>query len=249
MKPLEQEIRRRKLYEDIVAHLEAMISEGKYAPGDRLPSERDMMESFGVGRTAVREALFALQKKGLVAIANGERARITFPTARGMMDDLSGVARHMLSQPDGIAHFQQARSFLEVSLARYAAEYATSDEIERLRQALLANQKALDDKEEFIRTDVAFHYVLAEIPRNPIFTAIHQALVNWLTEQRATSTLARGSSRAAYRAHRMIYEAIASRQVDEAGQAMKQHLEEVAKYYWRVASPIGARPGALSKSG
>ncbi len=249
MKPLEQEIRRRKLYEDIVAHLEAMISEGKYAPGDRLPSERDMMENFGVGRTAVREALFALQKKGLVAIANGERARITFPTAHGMIDDLSGVARHMLSQPGGIAHFQQARSFLEVSLARYAAEYATSDEIERLRQALLTNQRALDDKEEFIRTDVAFHYVLAEIPHNPIFTAMHEALVNWLTEQRATSTLARGSSRAAYRAHRMIYEAIASRQVDGAGQAMKQHLEEVAKYYWRVALPTGSRPGHVVKSG
>lgn len=239
MKDIEPAIRRRKLYEDIVAHLEVMISEGKYAPGDRLPSERDMMESFGVGRTAVREALFALQKKGLVAIANGERARITFPTARGMIDELSGAARHLLSQPAGVGYFQQARAFLEISLARYAAEYATPDEIERLGQALLVNRKALDDKEEFIRTDVAFHYVLAEIPHNPIFTAMHQALVSWLTEQRATSTLARGSSRAAFRAHRAIYEAIAARQIDEAGRAMKRHLEEVAKYYWRVASPAG----------
>lgn len=202
-----------------------------------MPSERDMMESFGVGRTAIREALFALQKKGLVVIANGERARITFPTARGIIDELSGAARHMLTQPGGIAHFQQARAFLEISLARHAAEYATSDEIERLREALFANQKALDDKEEFIRTDMAFHYVLAQIPHNPIFTAMHQALGNWLTEQRATSTLARGSSRAAFRAHRAIYGAIASRQVDAAGQAMRQHLEEVARYYWRATSP------------
>lgn len=228
-------VRRRKLYEDIVAHFEAMIASGEYPPGSRLPSEREMMESFGVGRTAVREALFALKKMGLVAIANGERARITVPTAKGMLGELSGAARHMLAQPGGVAHFQQARAFLEISLARYAAEHASSDDIEHLHQALAANQKALRDKEEFVRTDVAFHFVLAEIPRNPIFTAMHQMLLSWLTEQRTTSTRARGSSQAAFRAHRSIYDAIASREVDAAGEAMKLHLDQVAKYYWQIA--------------
>ena len=61
-------IRRRKLYEEVADRIEDMIRSGRFRPGDSLPSERELSEMFGVGRNAVREALFALQKIGIVNV-------------------------------------------------------------------------------------------------------------------------------------------------------------------------------------
>ena len=68
------------------------------------------------------------------------------------------------------------------------------------------------------------------MPRNPIFTAIHAALAEWLLEQRHT-TLAPGEDEKAYQAHRAIFEAVASRDPDRAERAMRDHLEYVARRY------------------
>ncbi|HYZ63242.1 MAG TPA: transcriptional regulator NanR [Acetobacteraceae bacterium] len=227
-------IRRRKLYEEVVARIEAMIHSGEYAPGDQLPSEREIMEAYAVGRTSVREALFALQKMGLVTINSGERARVTLPTAATLVGELSGAVRHMLAQPTGIEQFQQARALFETALARWAAKQATVEQIAALERALAANKNAIGQHIRFERTDVAFHYVLAEMPGNPIFTALHAAMADWLFEQRTTSIRAAGSERAAYRAHKRIFDAIAARDPDAAETAMQEHLDEVARYYWQV---------------
>src|SRR5689334_8949025 len=119
-------IRRRRLYEDVASGLEAMIRDGALSPGDALPSERELTQQFGVGRTAVREALFHLQKMGVIELRSGERAKVTRPTPAVMMEGLAGTARHMLAQPDGVKQFQDARSFFEIGLARYAAKHATA---------------------------------------------------------------------------------------------------------------------------
>lgn len=233
--PDQRPIKRRKLYEEIVERLEVAISEGHYAPGDQLPAERELMEAYGVGRTAIREALFALQRMGLIVISSGERARVSQPSAGTMIDELSGVARYLLARPGGAHHFQQARTMFEIGVARLAAETATPDDIARLGAALSANKTALEQLRGFERTDVAFHFVLAEITRNPIFTALHTGLSEWLTEQRTTSLKARGAAQAACAAHERIYEAVAARDPQAAADAMRAHLAEVGDYYWKAS--------------
>ena len=227
-------IRRRRLYEEVAGRLESMIHERRYLPGDQLPSERDLMKQFGVGRPAVREALFALQKMGLVAVSSGERARVTRPTPKVVVESLSGAARHLLAAPDGVRHFQEARRFFEIGLARHAATHASDTEIAELKAALDANRLALDDIHAFERTDVAFHYVLALIPRNPMFTAIHEAMVAWLTEQRTITLRQPGQKFIAYRAHEAIYEAIAARDPDGAERVIREHLDQVSETYWKI---------------
>src|SRR6516165_9666606 len=81
-------IRRRKLYEEVAARIEEMIHGGRYSAGDQLPSERELMEEMGVGRSAVREAMLSLQKMGLVVVRSGERARVTVPTADFLVKEL-----------------------------------------------------------------------------------------------------------------------------------------------------------------
>jgi DNA-binding FadR family transcriptional regulator len=229
-------IRRRKLYEEVALRIEEMIRGGRYSPGDQLPSEREIMEELGVGRSTVREAMLSLQKMGLATVKSGERARVTAPTAQFLVHELSGAARLLLSQQGGIQRFQEARALFEIGLARLAAQRATADELARLREALEANRQAMHDWVEFMRTDVAFHYVIATIPRNTIFTSLYNAVVEWLTEQREISGRAPRSAQLAYAAHERIYNAIAAHDPIEAQSAMQDHLDQVAKLYWQVKS-------------
>lgn len=211
-----------------------MIHRGHYGPGDQLPPERELMKQFGVGRPAIREALFALSKMGLIAIRNGERPRVTLPTAEIVVDSLSGAARHLLTASDGIRSFQGARLFFEIGLVRHAAVHASDEDRRALIRALELNRDALDDLKAFESTDVAFHYVLAEIPRNSIFTAIHEAMVAWLTEQRTITLVSPGQSLIAYRAHERVCDAVCRRDPDLAEQAIREHLDQVSDTYWKM---------------
>jgi GntR family transcriptional repressor for pyruvate dehydrogenase complex len=171
---------------------------------------------------------------GLVAINSGERARVTQPTPKVVFESLAGSARHLLAAPDGVRHFQEARVFFETGLARYAAAHATEADLAELKRALDANRLALDNLYAFERTDVAFHYVLAVIPRNPIFTAIHEAIAAWLTEQRTITLRTPGQKFVACRAHEKIYDAIAARDPDRAERVMREHLDQVTETYWHT---------------
>ena len=72
---------RKKLSEMVEEELEQMIRRREFGEGEQLPSERELMAFFNVGRPSVREALAALKRKGLVQINNGERARVSRPSA------------------------------------------------------------------------------------------------------------------------------------------------------------------------
>ena len=211
-----------------------MIRDANFAPGDQLPSERDLMVRFGVGRPAVREALFHLQKMGVIEVRSGERARVTRPTPKVVVDSLAGAARHLLAEPDGVRQFQNARAFFEIGLARYAAEHASAQDLQEFAAALDANRQSIGDIARFERTDMAFHYVLAVIPRNPIFTALHSAIAEWLIEQRRITLSYPGQNEVAYRAHADIYEAIAARDPDRSERVIRSHLDQVSDMYWRA---------------
>lgn len=227
-------VKQRKLSHEVADHLERLIRDGELAETDRLPSERELMRQFGVGRPSIREALLHLSTMGLVEVRSGERARVTRPTPQFVIDALAGPARHMISAPGGVQNFQSARIFFEVGLARNAAMNATAEDLASLEEALEVNRQSIGDLKRFERTDVDFHYVLAVITRNPIFTAIHAALAEWLLEQRRT-TLAPGEDLKAYEAHRDIFQAIAARNPDRSEAAMRTHLEYVAQRYTEIA--------------
>ncbi len=237
-------IERRKISDQVAALLEDEIIRGVRALGDQLPSEREMMRQFGVGRPAIREALLALQGKGLVRVSSGTRARVTQPTPAAILGGLSGAARHLLEQPGGQQHFQGARSFFEIGLVRYAASHATGKDLARLEAALEANRTTMGDLSAFKRTDIDFHFVLAEIPRNPIFPAIHDAMVGWLADQREVTLRVPGQVRMAYRAHERIFKAVASGNPDVAEKAMTAHLRQLYRVYQQVRA--GTAPAIQS---
>jgi DNA-binding FadR family transcriptional regulator len=231
--PPVEPIRRRKLSEEVAEQLQAMMLNGQLKPGENLPSERTLMSTFGVGRSSVREALFSLQRMGLVVVRNGEPACVTKPSAKALVEEFSGAVAHILSDVDGARELQQARALYETILVRYAAKHASEADIALLKKALDANRQAIGRPEDFARTDVAFHQILAEIPRNSIFTSLQTALSTWLAEQRFVSLKVPQAEQSAYEAHEQIYLAVAAHDPDLAESVMISHLEAVGDFYWR----------------
>lgn len=222
---------RRKRSQDVADEIESMIRSGIYPPGDRLPAEAELARSLGVGRPSVREALFMLQFRGFVETGNGARAIVTLPTADFLIRQLSETAMTLSRMPDGQRHLEEVRQVFESGLAWVAAQNATAEDIVRLKEALGANISAMGNRDEFIRTDVAFHYELTRIARNPIFDAFHTVLVEWLTDQRRTTISMPGADQLSARDHTAICDAVASRHPARAFHEMASHLRLISRLY------------------
>ncbi len=230
------QISRTKLFEQVAAHLERQILNGDLKPGDRLPTERDLQTMFGVGRPAIREALITLQRAGLIEIGNGAPAKVAMPTASGVLSGMQPAVMHMLTTEKGQHHFQRARLFFECGLARHCAQNGMDADFAALKAALAANEAAIGNRASFVATDIAFHFVLARAMNNPFFTALHDAISEWLRLQRTVTLNAPNQERVAYEAHQAIYNAITKRDPDAAEAAMRDHLIQLEDTFWRETS-------------
>ncbi|HXZ06574.1 MAG TPA: GntR family transcriptional regulator, partial [Paraburkholderia sp.] len=176
-------IPRRKLYQEIVDRLMERIRSGEMAPGAHLPSEHELMETYGVGRPAVREALQALERSGIVEIVHGERTRVVVPTADRLIGQIAGGAMHLLrTDPDMLGHVKHARLFLETGTARMAAGRASEDDVAQLQLSVSQHRASMVNLDAFIDLDMAFHREIARISGNPIFPSIVESLFRWATE-------------------------------------------------------------------
>lgn len=224
-------VTRKKLSETVAEDLEQMIRSGEFNEGEHLPSERELVDIFAVGRPSIREALSSLARRGLVKLSSGEKALVTRPSPEQIIAELSGMSRDFLSQPSGMVYFEQLRMFFEASLVRYAAEHATESDLSRLEEALAENKLSVGDPEQFRRTDIYFHRVIAEIPDNPIFLAIHNALVEWLMLERPWLGQTDESHQLSYEHHADLLGCIQKQDVEGADAALQVHLKHAVDHY------------------
>lgn len=224
-------IRRQRLYEQVLDRLLDMMRDGRLPPGSELQSERELMEELNVGRPAVREAMTTLASMGLVELSQGERARVTTPTADHLMAQISRTAWHMLvTSADGPRHLREARGALELAIILTAIEHATEAEIARIEVALKANGAALaaGDAQRFVDTDIDFHVAIAEASHNPIYVAMTRAVLGWLMDYRARIVATGIDQQAAYREHVSLFERIEARDRAGAVTALRRHLQRIA---------------------
>jgi len=225
-------ISRRKLYQEVADRLLARIRAGEFAADERLPSERVLTQTYQVGRSAVREALFSLERMGLIEIIHGERARLTRPTPQSIIEQVTAAGHHLLADcAQNIDYLKDARMFFETALVRLAAERASDTDLERLQINLHAQEQALDDSQAFAKTDQNFHAVLAAISENPILSAISQTMLNWLTHTHTSLVQTPGSEHLSLAEHQRIYKAIAAHDPEAAVHAMQDHLSRANRRY------------------
>ncbi|MBW4653409.1 MAG: FCD domain-containing protein [Kaiparowitsia implicata GSE-PSE-MK54-09C] len=214
----------------VVKKIELRISSGELPDGAFLPAERELMLEYGISRTVVREAVARLASRGLLEARHRFRPIVRRPGYDAALSAVGGVVSHLLSQASGVKNLYDMRVFIEAALVRNAALHARKDDITALRQALAANEKAVPDSQSFYATDVAFHAVLYDIARNPVFPSLHKAFTSWLAPQWDRMLRSPERNRINYLAHRAIFDGIVDRDPDGAERALQSHLGAAWEY-------------------
>ncbi|WP_319496936.1 transcriptional regulator NanR [uncultured Cohaesibacter sp.] len=228
----DRKIVRQKLSDQVVDELRSMIRSGELTPDDYLPSERDLMQRFGVGRPAVREALQALHTQGLITIKHGERSRVNKVTATAVLDHVNEIARLLLySAPKNFEHLKQARRMFERGIVREATRMAKEEDIKALRALIDRQEKELGNPGVFVEVDILFHTRIAEITNNPIIVAASSAMLRWLMEYQYELLHWAGNETITLREHSKIVDNIESGNEDAAVSEMQHHLDRTNRLY------------------
>lgn len=220
----------------IVQFLEQKIRTGELEDGKPLPAERELMSQFSASRTVVREAITNLSSRGLIENRPRFRPTVRKPGVASFIDATNGIADHFLQQPSGVKSMYETRIFVERLLVRDAASHARKDDIDALSKALKQNKACIDDPLKFYKTDMAFHGVLYEIPRNPVYPALYVAYQSWLSPHWDKMNRSPDRNYVNYRSHESIVNAIVDRDPDAAELALSTHLNSAWEYLRVVVS-------------
>ncbi len=221
----DNKIVRLKLSDQVFQRLREMVSSGELASGDTVPSERVLMEKFGVGRPAVREALQAMQNKGLITITHGERSRVNALTAVTAFNQVDDIAKLLLSsEPENLEHLKQVRQILEVATVQISASKCTCEDAMVLSELIDAQRAQLGNAEAFMRADIAFHTHIAKLSGNPLIHSITEMMLTWLFEYHSSLLLWSGREETTLEEHSLILKHLKGNRSRAAAKAMDDHL-------------------------
>ena len=218
-------IKPRKIYEQIVEQVKAMIVEGNLKPGDRLPSERDMADRLNVSRASVREALSALHLVGLVEIKSGEG---TFIRQTNVDSIIEPLALALLMERDTDGEILEVRKGLEVEAAGLAALRRDNGDLAKMRKILDETKQDIIQARYAERADLEFHCIIAQASQNVLITRLMNAVADTIENTMRTSRQKLYStqkiSKKLIDGHEGIYEAIKNGDSMEARKRMFEHL-------------------------
>jgi GntR family transcriptional regulator, sialic acid-inducible nan operon repressor len=225
-------VRRQKLSDEVRRGLLDLIKSGAVGLGEPLPSERELMEQFRVGRPAIREAMQSLETIGLIEIRHGGRARVSEPSVGRMVDQISETMKHLLANsPASLENLKEARATFEREMARIAARRRSAADLERLSEILAEQSLAADDPARFRMLDGFFHSEIARVSGNPIFGALIDALFRWLSDFHVDLVSVPGLEQLTLAEHQEILAAITRADADGAARAMGDHLMRANELY------------------
>lgn len=227
------------LSQQIVDDHLARIAAGELRPGDKLTTEIEMCEHYGVSRTAVREAIHRLAGKGFVSVRQGSGSMVAPREQWNELDPdfLRCGADSDLMRELVQVHLVEAREMLEPVVAALAALRADESQKKHLRE-LLAQQMAQGETspERHADVDIAFHSALARATHNPLLIAMHGSLVTIGRRSRALSARVPGAVDRAVTWHTHLVEAVESGDPEAARDAMRLHMRQVKHELTEVAN-------------
>ncbi|MEL7463292.1 MAG: FadR/GntR family transcriptional regulator [Pseudomonadota bacterium] len=220
----------RKSFSDVALELRQSIEDGAYRRFDRLPPSRVLAEEMGVARNTLREALYQLEKEGLIETRPGSGTYVT-------ADDRDGV-------PYAVEHASpleliDARFALEPHICRLCVLHARREDFEVLESLCIQMENSVDDPLAFSEADTVFHKALASATRNNLLLWLIgqintvRSLDEW--NRMRHLTLDQQIIRQYNAQHREILNALRSREPERAAVKMKEHLETARLSLTRAA--------------
>lgn len=217
-----------RISEVIVDQIRLLIRQGQLGAGDRLPSERELCERFGVSRVTVREALRVLEANGLVEIRVGARggAFVTAPSSRLVGE---GIADLITLASLSAVEVTESRMVFELGIVPLVCERATAEDIEALYEICDRSSAALEGDEYPLELSAEWHARYAQSAHNRAITmlveSLHRPLVLSLERAREHAPL---HGRHGVEEHRALVDAIARRSARKASDLMRTHLQRTA---------------------
>lgn len=218
-------------YRIVYDMIEQQIMDGRLKLGDILPPETDLAVQFGINRSTVREGIRLLEESGLVFRRSAKRLEVSAPHLGELASRASRALK--LHQVTFLQMWEVALT-VEPMTARLAAERATEEDIELLRQNMEEMELRLNDAEAVVQLDIAFHDILAQAARNPALALAREPIsLLFLPAGRAILPRLKTGKRI-LDAHRLIFSAIIDHQPAIGDTWMRKHIEDFRRGFDRT---------------
>jgi GntR family transcriptional repressor for pyruvate dehydrogenase complex len=233
-------IRLQKPADLIMRQIKQLVANGALKAGERLPSERELVAQFGVGRGYVREALRKLEFYGVLQ---------TFPQRGTVVTSLgAGALERLIStvldlDRDDVKALTETRGILELHAAQLASQRATRTNIAEIRAALDAFRVEVDAGHTGLEEDLLFHLAIANAAHNPIMTSLIGLMTpDIIRVHKATRVCEKGRAAVALQEHEKIFEAIAAHDEKAATRAMSEHVRMIKQQFESVSLAMFPAP-------
>jgi len=165
------------LVEAVIERVAQLVGAGILRPGGRLPTEKQLMQAFGVGRSSVREALRSLVATNILESVPG-KGYFVAPIGPSLV----GIAarRRVLSRASGFHEVMEARHILEVAIGELAIDRATAEDIRRAEQSGVALRSAVEDRKELLPYTMRVHLAIATSAHNTVLLQLLQEFIPWI---------------------------------------------------------------------
>lgn len=227
-------IKNTKVYEQVIEQIKAMIEEGTLKKGDKLPSERNLVEQLQVSRTSIREALRALEVIGLIECRQGEGNYIKANFEDNLLEPLSIM---FMLEGSNSEEIWELRKIMEVEAAGLAAKRISDDQLKELK-ILIDSFNDTDDEEVNGEIDKLFHFKIAQssgnVLINNILKTVSALVADIIKDVRKIILVEEENKEILFNQHRDIYLALEKHDSAAARQAMRVNLDYGSLYMKKV---------------
>ncbi len=216
-------IRKNRVYEAVAKRIERLIVE-EMKPGDKLPPERQLAESFNVSRSSIRDAIRTLEAMGLVEPRQGAGTVIRELSHDSVVTPISSV---LLRKRQMVSELLDVRKIIEPPLAARAAQHATAEELAEMEAILRRQGEKVARGELAVEEDTEFHYSIALAADNSVVLKLLDVLMDLLRDTRERSLQVAGRLQKSFSGHQRILAALKRRDAAAAEKAMRQHIRDI----------------------
>lgn len=212
-------------YQSVIEQIRQLVVDGELHPGDRLPPERILAQSFGVTRSVVRQALQALGERGIVESRQGDG---TYLMAEGRaIAPVAALLREMLRSGEDLPSILEFRQLIEPQIAALAAERITPDQLDKLKVVLCDQQNALLQGKPVQHLDAEFHRLLTLSTANPVLCQVMETVRSVVDQTRSAWLQSRQRALQSVEGHLHVIQALETGDAQAAYTAMQRHIAQV----------------------
>jgi GntR family transcriptional repressor for pyruvate dehydrogenase complex len=242
----EKLISRQSLSSTVQEQIEQAIREGKLPTGEKLPTEMELCDNFGVSRTVMREALRGLSAKGLISIEKGRGTFVKVVSASSVTDPMH-MYLTMNYKSDYALDVVHARQAIEPSIAAMAAAHRTEEELRLLQDNYRRLTEWKEDHHLLANLDGEFHLLVAKASDNPIMPLVIEPIHRLMPKiKMAVYGVVKDAHASAVEYHGKIVQAIEAKDEEGARHWMAEHLKQAEAHIRMSLEGSNAKPAHLN---